>query len=217
MAARLAPETVMRFVAALVSALLSVTVLAPPAEAASTVIEAEQRRGPLRPVPGWGRMRARAADGTWCTGRKRGLDDGHDAVCDAARLACQGAPVPGGPRAVVKVDGETVLVADVTATAWTDYGAPVTIAAGDHEVSVQFPNDLLMRVQLWLSPGCGRLRRGRRGRPPGTTGGRAATGAARCRSQTKRESRGRSAIASTAGNVSRDEWQQTPSVRISRG
>jgi hypothetical protein len=47
----------------------------------------------------------------------------------------------GAPRAQIKVNGTDVLTADVTSTTWSDLVAPVTLPAGDHQVTVAFIND----------------------------------------------------------------------------
>ena len=131
-------------------------------------------------------------------GEQRGLDDGHDAVCDAARLACQGAPVPGRPasrrqgrrrdrscggRDRHRLDG-------LQRTRHHRRRRP----RGQRPVPERPPDARSALAIAWMrsSPPW------RRGRPPGTTSGIGPRQAARCRSQTKRESRGRSAIASTA-------------------
>jgi hypothetical protein len=46
------------------------------------------------------------------------------------------------PTMTVSVDGKLVATVSVSATKWTDYTVPVTIAAGTHTVSVAFTNDL---------------------------------------------------------------------------
>ena len=97
--ARLETQTAMRFRAALAAALLSADGCSlTAANGASTVIEAESTTwtpsSPCRDRAGcereWRPLRR-------SLGEQHGLDDGHDAICDAARLACQGPPVPGRP------------------------------------------------------------------------------------------------------------------------
>ena len=138
----------MRFRAALAAALLSAMVFVTAANGASTVIEAESTTWTPSSRAGIGQD-ASASGGRYVVHWANNTASTTGTTPYATRLVlrAKGRQCLGGPRAVVKVDGETVLVADVTATAWTDYSAPVAIAAGEHEIGVQFTNDLVMRDQ----------------------------------------------------------------------
>jgi polysaccharide biosynthesis protein PslG len=52
----------------------------------------------------------------------------------------------GAPAMTVAVDGQTVLNTSVTATTWTNYTAPVSVAAGTHTISVSFTNDFAIII-----------------------------------------------------------------------
>ncbi|MFL5955956.1 MAG: endo-1,4-beta-xylanase, partial [Solirubrobacterales bacterium] len=56
-------------------------------------------------------------------------------------LRAYGVQCSGPPRAVIKVDGRTVLVTFVPATSWTDYLADVSLPAGTHTLAVTYAND----------------------------------------------------------------------------
>lgn len=47
----------------------------------------------------------------------------------------------GAPRMDVRVNGALVLSAEVAATGWTDYAAPVSLTAGTHAVAIGYAND----------------------------------------------------------------------------
>ena len=135
----------MRWGAALVCTLLCTLWSTTVANAASWTIEAESTTwsppasagvGPDVSATG-GRYLLHWANNTaWTRGR----------TPYATRLSvrAKGSQCLGAPHAVVKVDGATVLTAEVSATTWREYAASVSIPAGDHELSVQFANDLFV-------------------------------------------------------------------------
>jgi predicted xylan-binding protein with Ca-dependent carbohydrate-binding module/lysyl oxidase/fibronectin type III domain protein len=60
-------------------------------------------------------------------------------------LRARGDQCQGAPQAQVGIDGTNRLTATVSATSWTNYSAAVNIPAGNHTVTITFPNDRFVR------------------------------------------------------------------------
>lgn len=56
-------------------------------------------------------------------------------------VRARGDQCDGAPRMVVEIDGQALLTASVSATAWTAYAADAGLADGEHAIAVRFTND----------------------------------------------------------------------------
>ena len=112
-------------------------VLAAPASAATTVVEAEGLS------PGTPFADAAASGGRGLLLATNATASGTIRVAAARRLVvrARGDQCAGAPRMAVSVDGRRVLDVAVSTTGWSDYAADVGLAAGAHALAVAFTND----------------------------------------------------------------------------
>ncbi len=57
-------------------------------------------------------------------------------------IRARGDQYNGAPTMTVSIDGKVVATTSVTSTTWADYTVPVSLAAGQHTISIAFTNDL---------------------------------------------------------------------------
>jgi hypothetical protein len=71
-------------------------------------------------------------------------------VADTITIRAKGDQCAGAPQMVVRVDGQQLPNITVSASAFTDYASPISLAAGNHSLQLSFTND------YWLPSNCDR-------------------------------------------------------------
>lgn len=139
---RLRPTLASAGAIAVAVAMVITSSVSPLASAAdSTSVEAESLSA--SPVYGGSSVRDATASGgaaltlTWNSTASKTLT-----VAASAKVVvrAKGTQCNGAPSMSVSVDGRNVGTNSVTATAWTDYTATTTIAAGSHKIGVSYTN-----------------------------------------------------------------------------